>query len=160
MKQRLVTTAAVILAVALVAAGCTKDGKYGTKETIGALGGAAAGGLLGAQVGSGTGQLAATAAGVLLGALIGSEIGRSMDDVDQMKAEQAYDQAASAPIGERITWSNPETGNSGAVTPMREGTSTTGEYCREFQQTVTIGGKTEDAYGTACRQPDGSWKIV
>jgi surface antigen len=25
---------------------------------------------------------------------------------------------------------------------------------------VTIVGKTERAYGTACRQPDGSWKIV
>ena len=25
---------------------------------------------------------------------------------------------------------------------------------------VNIGGKTEQAYGTACRQPDGSWKVV
>ena len=24
---------------------------------------------------------------------------------------------------------------------------------------VTIGGKDEKAYGTACRQPDGSWKV-
>jgi surface antigen len=43
---------------------------------------------------------------------------------------------------------------------VREGTSESGKYCREFQQTVTIGGKTEQAYGTACRQPDGSWQIV
>ena len=35
-----------------------------------------------------------------------------------------------------------------------------GEQCREFQQTITIGGKTEKAYGTACRQPDGTWKEV
>ena len=47
------------------------------------------------------------------------------------------------------------------MTPTREGTDqTTGAYCREFQHTVTIGGKTEDAYGTACRQPDGTWKII
>ena len=32
--------------------------------------------------------------------------------------------------------------------------------CREFQQTITVGGRTETAYGTACRQPDGDWKIV
>ena len=32
-------------------------------------------------------------------------------------------------------------------------------YCREYQHTVTIDGKQEKAYGTACRQPDGSWKI-
>jgi surface antigen len=44
---------------------------------------------------------------------------------------------------------------------VRDGTDTrTGAYCREFQQTVTIGGKTESAYGTACRQPDGTWKVV
>ena len=146
-------------AIALLTAACTQDGRYGTKQTIGALGGAAAGGLLGAQVGKGSGQLAATAAGALLGALVGSEIGRSMDEVDRMKAEQAYGQATTAPVGQQITWDNPNTGNSGTVTPTREGTASNGEYCREFQQTVVIGGKTEDAYGVACRQPDGSWEV-
>lgn len=33
-------------------------------------------------------------------------------------------------------------------------------YCREFQREVIIDGKPERAYGTACLQPDGSWKIV
>jgi hypothetical protein len=32
--------------------------------------------------------------------------------------------------------------------------------CREFQQTVTIGGTPQAAYGTTCQQPDGSWKVV
>ncbi|MEE8499136.1 MAG: RT0821/Lpp0805 family surface protein, partial [Kiloniellales bacterium] len=102
---------------------------------------------------------AATAAGVLIGALIGSEIGRSMDEVDRMRAEQAYNQAATAPIGQTIAWDNPDTGNSGTVVAIREGTKNTGEYCREFQQTVVIGGRQEDAYGVACRRPDGSWEI-
>ena len=31
-----------------------------------------------------------------------------------------------------------------------------GQQCREYQRTVTIDGKTETAYGTACRQPDGT----
>jgi len=39
-------------------------------------------------------------------------------------------------------------------------TSTTGRYCREFQQEVKIGGVKERAYGTACRNPDGSWEVV
>jgi surface antigen len=30
----------------------------------------------------------------------------------------------------------------------------------EYQQTVTIDGKKENSFGTACRQPDGSWRIV
>ena len=146
--------------IALLTAACAQDGRYGQKQTIGALGGAAAGGLLGAQFGHGKGQLAATAAGVLIGALIGSEIGRNMDEVDRIRAEQAYNQAATAPIGQTIAWDNPDTGNYGSVTPIREGTKTaTGEYCREFQQTVVSGGRQEDAYGVACRQPDGSWKI-
>ena len=33
-------------------------------------------------------------------------------------------------------------------------------YCREYQRRVTIGGKVQDSYGTACLQPDGSWKVV
>ncbi len=150
---------AIAVLIAFTTAAC-ENNRYGTKQTIGALGGAAAGGLLGAQVGGGKGQLAATAAGVLLGALIGSEIGRSMDEVDRMRAEQAYNQAGSAPVGQTIAWDNPDTGNYGSVTPIREGTQTsTGKYCREFQQTVVIGGQQEDAYGVACRQPDGSWEI-
>ena len=151
-------TLAVAAAIALFAAGCENSG-YGTKQTLGALGGAAAGGLLGAQFGSGSGQLAATGAGVLIGALIGSEIGRTMDEVDRAKANQAVVQAHTAQIGESIAWNNPDTGNYGTVVPVRDGTSTSGLYCREFQQTVTIGGNTESAYGTACRQPDGSWQI-
>lgn len=33
-------------------------------------------------------------------------------------------------------------------------------YCREYQQQVLVGGRWEQAYGTACRRPDGSWQIV
>jgi len=33
-------------------------------------------------------------------------------------------------------------------------------YCREFTQTVTVGGRLQSGYGTACMQPDGSWQIV
>ena len=148
---------AVVL-IALFTFGCAQQG-YGTKQTVGAVGGAALGGLLGSQFGSGTGQLAATAAGAVLGGLLGSEIGRSLDEVDRMQMQRANQQATSAPIGQSITWNNPESGNYGAVTPTREGTKSSGEYCREFQQTVTVGGRQEDAYGIACRKPDGSWEI-
>ena len=33
-------------------------------------------------------------------------------------------------------------------------------YCREIIMDVVIGGVEQTAYGTACRQPDGSWKIA
>lgn len=32
--------------------------------------------------------------------------------------------------------------------------------CREYMQKVNIGGREETAYGKACRQPDGQWKII
>ena len=154
-----IKTAIAVLCIVLFSAGCSQDGTV-KKQGVGAVTGAALGGLLGSQFGSGSGQLAATGAGVFLGALIGSEIGRSMDDVDRLKADQANRRAKSAPIGETITWNNPDTGHRGTVTPVRDGTSSSGQYCREFQQTVTVGGQTEEAYGIACRQPDGSWQVV
>ena len=149
----------IIAAFAIVATLTACEG-MGQRETVGGLTGAALGGLLGAQFGSGSGQLVATGAGVLVGGLIGSEIGRSMDDVDRMRANEAVVRAQSAPIGENIRWNNPDSGNYGTITPTRDGTSGSGQYCREFQQTITVGGQTEQAYGTACRQPDGSWRIV
>ena len=143
----------------LALAGCAESG-YGPKQTFGGLSGAALGGLLGAQFGSGKGQLAATGAGVLIGGLVGSEIGRSMDEVDRMRANEAVIRSRNAPIGETIAWNNPESGNYGAITPVRDGRSASGAYCREFQQSITIGGKREQGYGTACQQPDGTWRIV
>jgi surface antigen len=132
----------------------------GQKETLGGLGGAVAGGLLGSQIGSGSGQNVAIGAGVLLGALMGSEIGRSLDSADRYELERANNRAYSAPIGETVTWNNPNSGNYGSVTPTRDGYSSGGRYCREYQQTVVVGGQQESAYGTACQQPDGSWEIV
>ena len=62
--------------------------------------------------------------------------------------------------GQSAEWSNPDSGHYGSVTPQPAYKNTSGQYCREFQQEVVIDGRTESAYGTACRQPDGSWQIV
>lgn len=81
-----------------------------------------------------------------------------LSETQQRAHETAQVQATTARIGDTIVWNQ---GNaSGSVTALRDGTSTNGRYCREFQQKVTVGGKTENAYGTACRQPDGTWEIV
>ena len=162
MRKRLITT---LLAAAMLA-GCASSGdgpgQFGAnKTTVGGLLGGIGGAVAGAQFGSGRGRLAAVAAGTLIGALVGSEVGKSLDKADQQQAYHAQQQAQAAPIGQTIAWSNPESGNSGTVTPVREGRiASTGEYCREFQQNVQVGGQTQQAYGTACRQPDGSWRIV
>jgi surface antigen len=72
----------------------------------------------------------------------------------------AAQQAAAAPVGQQVTWYNPTSGAQGTITPTHTGTASDGSACREYQQTVTIGGKTERAYGTACQQADGSWRII
>ena len=153
-----VKTIAAVTAVTLLTSACHVTG-HGQKQAVGTLGGAAVGGLIGSQFGSGSGQVAATIGGVLIGGLIGSEIGRQLDEADRIRAQQAMMQAHAAPVGQQIAWNNPNTGNYGTVTPVREGTSASGQYCREYQQTIVVGGKSEQAYGTACRQPDGSWQI-
>ena len=148
-----------VLAAAFLLSACQAE-NMGTKETVGTLGGAAAGGLLGSQFGKGSGKLALTGAGVLLGAFLGNEVGASLDKADRTYASQAESRAYTAPIGQQITWNNPQSGNAGTIVPVRDGFDQGGAYCREFQQTIVVGGKNQQAYGKACQQPDGSWKIV
>jgi hypothetical protein len=62
--------------------------------------------------------------------------------------------------GEMVAWNNQDTGASGTVSPRPAFKNARGEDCREFQQTVHIGGQARSADGIACRQPDGSWRIV
>ena len=81
-----------------------------------------------------------------------------LNEEQQREHEAAQIAATTAPIGERIIWR--EGRASGVVVATRDGTSTSGRYCREFQQEVSIGGKTEQAYGTACRNADGSWEVI
>jgi len=34
------------------------------------------------------------------------------------------------------------------------------QYCREYTHKVLVDGVWQTAHGNACRQPDGSWKII
>jgi surface antigen len=147
----------IFAASALVLAGCQGQGP---KQSGGTLVGAAAGGLLGAQFGKGTGKLIGTAIGVLGGAWLGGEVGKSLDNADKAAMSQTSQYAMEkTKAGHTSSWSNPDSGNKGSVTPTKTYQSASGQYCREYQQTVTVGGKTEEAYGTACRQPDGTWRV-
>lgn len=149
-----------LFAAAVVLTACQTTGA-GQKQTAGTLIGGAAGAVAGAQFGDGRGQLAMTAIGTLVGAFVGSEVGASLDRADRLYAQRAAQQAHHVPVGSSVTWSNPDTGHYGSVTPTREGRDyATGAYCREYQTTVVVGGRERSAYGTACLQPDGSWAIV
>jgi len=147
----------VVLAMALW--GCAST--MGPKESGGTLIGGATGAVLGAQVGHGTGRLVGVAVGTLAGALIGQEIGKSLDRADRIEMERTAQYSLEhSRTDETRTWRKPDSGNSGSITPRRTYRTTEGQHCREYQQTVIIGGREQEAYGTACRQPDGTWKIV
>lgn len=127
------------------------------RETVGMILGGAAGTAVGSQIGKGDGKTVATIGGAVLGVLIGGSIGRMMDDVDQNCLGQVLEQA---PTGKPVSWPTPNQQGQYQVTPTRTFESTGGQACREYQMKVVIGGKEEDAYATACRQADGSWKRV
>ena len=154
---------AVASALALLAA-CTQgpDGQQQVdKQTVGALSGAVIGGVLGSKVGGGTGNSIAIGVGTLLGAGLGASIGESLDRADMAYYNRASQSALeTAQPGQSMPWNNPQSTASGTITPQNYYQVADGSYCREYTQTISVGGKTQEGYGTACRQPDGTWKIV
>ena len=127
--------------------------------------GTALGALTGGALAYGLGQDSSkkelwTVLGIGLGAMIGSSIGQQLDERDQMLMAQTFEHTMEkAPTNEVGQWQNPDTGNMGTFTPKSTVIQSNGQPCREITQVVYIGGNPESAYGTACRQADGSWKI-
>ncbi|MDG1708547.1 MAG: RT0821/Lpp0805 family surface protein [Emcibacteraceae bacterium] len=141
----------LISLMSLLIISCTKAD---TGTFLGTIGGA----IIGSEL---TGGGIGTMVGAMAGAYAGRDIGRKLDEADQQKMYQTTQGALETGVsGEAETWYNPDNGNQGAVTPQPAYEATDGQYCREYQQTVTIGNEPETAYGTACRMPDGTWKII
>ncbi len=132
--------------------GCTNM----TNENSGALIGAAVGGAAGHNFGSGTGKVLATFGGALVGAFVGSNIGAHLDRYDELQAQRALENTRT---GQTTSWRNPDDGHKVTVQPTATFQNSSGRYCREFRSRVEVGYDIEEAYGTACRQPDGTWEI-
>lgn len=128
----------------------------GGRELIGTLVGGAVGGVMGSTIGKGSGRTAAIVGGTVLGVLVGGSVGRSMDEVDRLYVDHALE---TVPNRDSLAWQNPDTRAAYEVTPLatyQDG----GRYCREYTATAWVAGKEQQIYGTACRQPDGSWEVV
>ncbi len=151
MKKYLVACVALLLVVSC-APGSNKD--------IGALSGMIAGGAIANDLAHGKkNQGIATVLGAFIGGAIGQSIGEQLDEADKIMASGAYTKALErTPSNESVVWKNPDSGNYGSFTPVRT-YQANNRYCREYNQEVVIGGVKQEAYGTACRQPDGSWKV-
>ena len=149
MKKLILTT--ILALTAFEMSGCTPG-----NNTAGATAaGAVAGGLVGSAIfGSST---AGIIGGALVGGIVGNQIGNYMDRQDQLNMQNAV---SNVPVGQQAQWTNQKNGAQYTVRPVKNYTSSSHAYCREYQTTVTVDGKTQKAYGKACRQPDGSWKMV
>jgi surface antigen len=131
------------------------------KQDIGTGIGAIGGGVIGSTMGRGAGRTAATIGGALLGGVLGNQVGKSLDNADMAAYNQASQRAMeTAQPGQTMPWKNPQSGNSGTVTPSGYYQNANGQYCREYTQTINVGGQSQQGHGTACREQDGSWKIV
>jgi len=129
--------------------------------------GAIVGGIIGHQFGKGSGNAAATIGGVILGGIAGNAIAKDAcrdKNHDAYYYNNAYYDSFNDPDeGQQYGWNNPYTNNSGSVTAGEtydEGYNGNPGPCREFTQQVFIDGQPETATGIACRQPDGTWRIV
>jgi surface antigen len=157
MRRAVLKGVALVTLVVVLLTGCATM-EANPKTTIGAVGGGTLGGLIAAAAG---GSGAAIAASVIGGMLVGGLVGNMLDERDKRLAGEAAQRAMeSTPTGRPVAWQNPDSGHAGTVTPVRTYQTANGTYCRDYQSTVTIDGKQEQASGTACRQPDGSWRIV
>ncbi len=146
----------VIALVPVLLVGCGG----GPNEDTGLVAGAVAGGLVGNQFGKGSGNVLATVAGAAVGGLVGSEIGRSMDEQDRRLAERAEFAALEEGESDRPRrWRNPDNGRYGDVVPGRPYKRSNVD-CRDYTHTVYIDGRPRKMHGTACRNPDGSWRNV
>src|SRR5712692_110721 len=99
----------------------------------------------GATVGTAAGGMAVAAvAGTLAGGYFGDRLGSRFDDSARQAAATAERQALAnnAPAA----WSDPQSGVSGRVRPLRSFTD--------------IAGRRQRDTGIACRQSDGNWRLV
>ena len=155
MKNQVMNMLAIMLA-AVMLVGCGQV----SKEEVGAIVGAGLGGIAGSFIGDGGGKLVAVGVGTMLGAIIGGETGKSLDRADKLALAQAQHDALEKGVsGSSTTWENPDSGNSGEIVPQPAYQQADGIYCREFQQIIMVGAEIQAAFGIACRQPDGSWKL-
>ena len=149
-----------LVAVSLLMTSCaTLQQTYedNPKAVLGSVAGAVVGGGIAALA---HGNPAAIVAATVGGALLGGYVGHKLDDRDKRMAAEAAQRAfESGRTGEAVAWSNPDSGNSGSVTPTQTYQIASGQYCRRYTQEITIGGEQHQTYGTACRQPDGTWQV-
>lgn len=159
LRKKIHTAQAVALGALLaLGTGCAQQpyDRGVDQETAGRVAGGLVGAAAGSQIGEGSGQTVATVVGALIGSVVGERIGARMEERDLERTARALEH------NERLEsdrWVNPNTGNEFRVTPT-DTYSREGQPCRQFEFRVEteLGEDLEER--TACRQADGTWRIL
>ncbi|MDX9833636.1 MAG: glycine zipper domain-containing protein [Desulfobulbus sp.] len=124
------------------------------RAQTGAVGGGAAGALIGQAIGHNTGgTLIGAAIGTMLGYIVGSE----MDKYDRQQLDHMYERGVS---NQRSSWVNPDSGNQYTVTPQPAYQNPSNHrVCRRAEIEAVIDGRAERTYSTACRNEYGQWEL-
>lgn len=163
---RRAAAAPALVALTLAAfalAGCAQGSSGGgwNKQDTGTALGAVAGAAAGAAIGGKDDWWWAAGLGALAGGVVGNQVGAYLDRQDQQTAYNNANYALNnVPDGQSAKWSNPGNSTSGYTKPVETAQNNTGQTCRTFQTGFTAQGQSQSGTGTACRQPDGTWKIV
>lgn len=127
------------------------------------------GGLIGGGIGSGIGYAAGHGKGAAIGGILGLGLGAliaaSLDDDRHHPRHVAY--APPPPVYAPPVYTPPpvyrapyepsyQTAPYDPYAPAQYSSA----YCRQYSGNLNIGGVRQPSYGTACMQPDGTWRIV
>ncbi len=128
------------------------------------------GGLLGGGAGAGVGGLLGGGKGAAIGGILGLGLGalgaNRLSKQDEPE-ERAY--VAPPPPAYQSGYAAPpppayQQGYAPPAQPAQQAPAATAaydtSYCREYTNTTMIDGQEQVSHGLACRQPDGSWRIV
>jgi surface antigen len=130
------------------------------EQQIGTIAGAAAGAAGGKAIGGdGTQGYVGLILGAVVGGYLGGELGKRLSKSDQNQQAAATNKVLDT--GQPQRWANAETGASGSVSAQPTFKNSQNEVCRDFSSSATTSdGATGAGKGTACKQADGTWRIV
>jgi surface antigen len=132
----------------------------GSINRQGSLVGAATDIITGAQAGKGPSRVVTAPGGAVIGGIGGDEVGRQMSDRERgIAANAEYRALEYGRSGAPTAWDYPATHHRGSIVPSRPYQKGS-QYCRTYTHTINRGASPEIVKGTACREPNGTWRSV
>lgn len=156
--------AVATLSFGLLAAGAGESRAGQDNLLIGSLLGGAAGAGAGYAFGNGKGAAIGGILGLAAGALLSSQINGNGIFGNEQPAYTGY--APPPPVYQAPAYQPPVTYQPVATDPYAYQTTAYVQpgygqvHCRRYNGTIRIDGRRRETTGTACLQPDGTWKIV